>query len=721
MDPLSASRPPSADADRLMADAVERMRSTFKIKAFRRGQEQVIRAVLGGRDVLAVMPTGSGKSLSYQLASQVLPGATLVVSPLLALIRDQTEKLRALGVPVERIDSSLTAKEREAALRRIAEGRTKLAFVTPESAVSASFRNALAGAPVSLFAVDEAHCVSQWGHDFRPAYLGLREVAEGLGRPRLLALTATATPRVREDILAQLGMREPEQVVLSFDRPNLHFRVVTCGSEEDKLRILFRKLLRRLPRPGVVYCATVRAVEDLVFLAGKLRIHSEYYHGRLGKAERDEKQAAFMKPGRRVVMVATNAFGLGVDKPDIRFVLHFHVPGSLEAYVQEAGRAGRDGKAAQCVLLWSPDDVAIQEYFQEGNYPSGKQVRQVAEALTAWTDTARPVGLRALATSSAVGEKRTRVVLDYMEENGWASQDGDGKWVAVGAVPDEQLAVAGRWFELKRIEDRRRLDALVAYAESKACRVRAMLDYFGEPGPERCGRCDNCVAAAKAEAGIAPEAEVEEGEEAPLEGGGRRRKRRRGGRRRGRGKGQVAVARAAGGAPAPAPAGEGQAPATGAEAGPQAGGTPRPEGAAPLPGEPGRRRRRRRGGRGRRGRGHGGGEGAPRGDGPREGAPREAGPQEGAQRQGAPPQGGADRPSGAPGAAGGEARAAGAPSPGGPGAPAQAATPGAPGSGGGRRRRRRRRRGGGGGGGGGGPAGAPPAPSTPSTPPGGGA
>src|SRR5512138_2510984 len=560
LDPNSASAPPpGADLERLLADAVARMRTTFKIPKFRRGQEQVIRAVLGGRDVLAVMPTGSGKSLTYQLTSQVLPGTTLVVSPLLALIRDQTEKLRSLGVPVERIDSSLTGKERTAAMARLAEGKTKLALVTPESAVSASFRNALAGAPVSLFAVDEAHCVSQWGHDFRPAYLGLREVAESLGRPRLLALTATATPRVREDILAQLGMRDPEQVVLSFDRANLHFRVVTCGSEEEKLRILFRKLLRRLHRPGIIYSATVKSVEDLAFLSKKLRIPAEYYHGRMKKADRDEKQAGFMKAGRRVVMIATNAFGLGVDKPDIRYVLHFHVPGSLEAYVQEAGRAGRDGKPSRCVLLWSPDDVAIQEYFQEGNYPTGKQVRQVEEALRAWTDTDRAVGLRALATSSNVGEKRTRVVLDFLEENGWATEDDDGKWLAAGVVPENLLKLAVKWFDEKRIEDKRRLDALVGYAETKICRVRYMLDYFGEPGPERCGRCDNCLGAAKLDAkarALAGEEPLEEAAE-----GGRRKRRRRRGRRRGRGHPEIVAG--APGAPGGAPASAGEAAAGG--------------------------------------------------------------------------------------------------------------------------------------------------------------
>jgi len=641
-----------------MAEAVARMRSVFRIPSFRHGQERVIRAILSGRDVLAVMPTGSGKSLSYQLTSQVLPGPTVVVSPLLALIRDQTEKLRALGIAVERIDSSLPAKEREAAMRRLAEGRTKLALITPESAVSATFRNAMSGTRVSLFAVDEAHCVSQWGHDFRPAYLGLRDVAESLGRPRLLALTATATPRVREDILAQLGMRDPEQVVLSFDRPNLHFQVVTCGSEEEKLRILFRKLLRRLPRPGIVYCATVRAVEDLTFLSQKLRIPSEHYHGRLGKAD-------------RVVMIATNAFGLGVDKPDIRYVLHFHVPGSLEAYVQEAGRAGRDGKPSRCILLWSPDDVAIQEYFQEGNYPTGKQVRQVAGALRAWTDTDRAVGIRALATSSAVGEKRTRVVLDFLDENGWASQDEHGKWIATGVVPEDMLDLAGKWFDLKRIEDRRRLDALVAYAESKTCRVRHMLDYFGEPGPERCGRCDNCRGTAEETAGAA----ASEGDEAAPEGSRRRRRRRRG---RGRGRpqdtGEAAVAQRATDANAGVFSPTGGAPVTvAATAGQEV-----PAGA----GEPGRKRRRRRG---RRGRGRAG-AGAPQGPGSL--------PGEVAQPS-APAQTSAAAPGGAVPAASASVAAA----PSGDARPGMGAQPGAPGPGPGagqrrRRRRRRRRRGG---------------------------
>jgi ATP-dependent DNA helicase RecQ len=574
-----------------LAEARDAMRRIFKIRSYRPGQEEVVRGVLAGRDVLAVMPTGSGKSLTYQLPALVLPGLTVVVSPLIALIQDQHAKLTALGAPVGRLDSSLLVKEREEVFRRIASGELKLLLTTPETASSAAFRDRLGKTPVSLLVVDEAHCVSQWGHDFRPAYLALKEVRETLGRPPVLALTATATPRVREDILVQLAMVDAAMVVRSFDRPNLHFQVITLETEEEKLRLLFKKTLRRLPRPGIVYCATVRTVEDLAFLMKRLKLPGEYYHGRMKKADRVEAQQRFMKPGRRVVMAATNAFGLGVDKPDIRYVIHFHVPGSLEAYVQEAGRAGRDGKTARCILLWSPDDVAIQEYFQEGNYPSPKQVRQVAEALTAWTDTDREVGIRALAESSNVGEKRTRVVLDFLAEQGWAEETDDGKWLAKGQVPEGYLKLAAGWFDLKRIEDKRRLDALVEYAKITSCRVRHMLDYFGEPGPEVCGRCDNCRAAGLGTEAGAPLDEAE----APAPGERKKRRRRRG-RRRGEAPAVPAVAGdgAAGAAAATAPEGEAGAP------------TPADASATAAPGTPGqaadgkrKRRRRRRRGRGR--------------------------------------------------------------------------------------------------------------------------
>jgi ATP-dependent DNA helicase RecQ len=659
--------------EELLRQAVERMRSTFQIPSFRPGQERVIRHVLGGRNVLAVMPTGSGKSLTYQLPSLVLPGLTVVISPLIALIKDQFEKLRAREVPAFRLDSSLKQSERENVLSRLTAGEGKLVLTTPETATSGAFRERLGSRPISLFTVDEAHCVSQWGHDFRPSYLGLREAIALFGRPPVLALTATATPKVREDILLQLGLQETEQVVLSFDRPNLRFQVIACGSEEEKLRVLYKRLVRRLPRPGIVYCATVKTVEDLGLVFRKLRLPADTYHGRLNKAARDEAQNRFMKAGRRGIMVATNAFGLGVDKPDIRYIAHFHVPGSLEAYVQEAGRAGRDGKPSRCILLWSRDDVAIQEFFQEGSYPTSRQVKWVMNALTAWTREGREVRLKDLALSSDVGEKRTRVVLNFLEENGWAEETEDGRWLAAGEVPEDLLEQAAKWFDLKRVEDRRRLDALIGYADTKGCRVRYMLDYFGEPGEERCGRCDNCRAEGLL-GEVAPEAEAE----APAV---RRRRRRR---RRGRGERRPEVPGAAppAGAPAPdvgaAPEGGAAAPASAAL------------GAPAAPGEGRRRRRRRRRGRGRREGLHGG---------PPSAAPRpEAGPPDAAS----------------------EARAAMAPGPGelgavlagvanpSPSTAAPAPVGAAPDGERRRRRRRRRRRGRG------------PRPGEPGGPPGGG-
>ncbi|HEY6105225.1 MAG TPA: ATP-dependent DNA helicase RecQ [Anaeromyxobacteraceae bacterium] len=640
---------PASEVEELLRQAVERMRSTFDIPSFRPGQERVLRHVLEGRNVLAVMPTGSGKSLTYQLPSLLLPGLTVVISPLIALIKDQFEKLRARDVPVFRLDSSLKQSEREDVLSRLGEGEGKLVLTTPETATSPAFRERLGRRPVSLFTVDEAHCVSQWGHDFRPSYLGLREAIALFKRPPVLALTATATPKVREDILLQLGLQETEQVVLSFDRPNLRFQVIACGSEEEKLRVLYKKLVRRLPRPGIVYCATVKMVEELNLVFRKLRLPCDAYHGRLAKAAREEAQNRFMKAGRRGIMVATNAFGLGVDKPDIRYIAHFHVPGSLEAYVQEAGRAGRDGKPSRCILLWSRDDVAIQEFFQEGSYPTSKQVKWVMNALAAWTKEGREVRLKDLALSSDVGEKRTRVVLNFLAENGWAEETDDGRWLAAGEVPEDPLDQAARWFDLKRVEDRRRLDALIGYADTQGCRVRYMLDYFGEPGAERCGRCDNCKAEG-AVGELAPEAEAE----APA------RRRRRRGRSRGERRPELP------GASHPAGASAAEGPAAGAGGGV---GAPAASGGAPgAPGE-GRRRRRRRRGRGRR-------HGLP----------------------GAPAPGGAPLPEGGAPAAPAEAgRAMAGPPPGEPGpagltaagAPAQA---GAAGPDGERRRRRRRRR-----------------------------
>ncbi len=334
--------PPSPALQR----ALEKMRAVFHIRDLRPGQAEIIESVLAGRDTMAIMPTGSGKSLTYQLPALVLEGPTLVVSPLLALIEDQYTKLKAAGVAVVRIDSTRTAKERAADLAAVRDGTVRLMMITPESVNSPTVQEALAGVKFSLFAVDEAHCVSQWGHDFRPSYLGLRRAANVLGRPPILALTATATPEIGDDVLVQLGMKDSKVCRVSFHRPNLAFDVRKVAGEADKLRQL-GKLIQRLRRPGIVYCATVRAVDDLYVALRHGKIPVERYNGKMTTEEREKSQASFMQPGRKVVMLATNAFGLGIDKPDIRYIIHYQMPGSPEAYVQEAGRAGRDGKPSR--------------------------------------------------------------------------------------------------------------------------------------------------------------------------------------------------------------------------------------------------------------------------------------------------------------------------------------------------------------------------------------
>lgn len=507
--------------------ALAKAREVFRIRDLRPGQAEVIESVLGGQDTLAIMPTGSGKSLTYQLPSLVLEGPTLVVSPLLALIEDQVNKLKAAGVPVARIDSTRTAKERAAELEAVRGGTIKLVLITPESINSPTVQQQLEGVKFSLFCVDEAHCVSQWGHDFRPSYLGLRRAAQVLGRPPILGLTATATPAIADDVLVQMGMKDAKVCRVSFHRPNLAFDVKKVAGEADKLRIL-GKLLTRLRRPGIVYCATVRAVDDLYVALKSAKIPVERYNGKMTTDEREKAQASFMAPGRKVVMIATNAFGLGVDKPDIRYIVHYHMPGSPEAYVQEAGRAGRDGKPARCVLLFQPDDIAIQEHFLKEAHPTKHQARKVAEGLYAWSDEGKDVSVRDLAMSMALPERRVRVILSVLEGMGVAQEVKTAKWAGVEPRPtDEQIDKAASVFEVRRISDRRRLTELLKYMNTQRCRVQMMRPYFGEPEGPLCGLCDSC-AGLDSEVFDAGDADQRVGLHQATDFHGRKRRRKRG-------------------------------------------------------------------------------------------------------------------------------------------------------------------------------------------------
>ena len=457
-------------------------------------QERALRALIDGRDTLAVLPTGYGKSLLYQVTALLLDRPTVVVSPLIALIADQERALTKRRLPVIRLDSSLRVSERRSALERLAQGGPLVVLTTPETLESAQVGENIAAARPALVAVDEAHCISEWGHDFRPAYLRLGQQRGRLGNPQVLALTATATPRVRDDIVARLAMRDPVLVVAPPHRKNLRFSVhIASGSA--KLATAGR-LLRRLQRPGIVYCATTVEVDRVFGALERARIPVDHYHGKMRKADRAAAQERFMRPKVRTVMVATSAFGMGIDKPNVRYVLHYQVPSSLEQYVQEAGRGGRDGRPCSCVLLFDPADLEVQKYLMAESRIRPDQLRRVAKALKAWAGEPRAVNASDLAHSAEVPVTAARSLCARLEELGLVAQNTAKEWV-ITADPGVFQAGAedlARRLEIERLADERRLDAVRAYAETTECRSVFLRRYFGEAEPPRCGVCDRCRA-----------------------------------------------------------------------------------------------------------------------------------------------------------------------------------------------------------------------------------
>ncbi|MEW6277056.1 MAG: ATP-dependent DNA helicase RecQ [Candidatus Eremiobacterota bacterium] len=449
----------------------------FGHSRFRPMQREIIETVLAGQDVLAVLPTGAGKSLCYQLPSLLLPNTTVVVSPLLALMRDQVASLERRGVPgVFQVSANQPAEDNARALQAISDGRARLVFAAPERFASRGLTEALKAGGVSLFVVDEAHCVCQWGHDFRPDYLRLSEVIRELAPSSVLALTATATPRVRHLTLHELGLRDPQVQVGPIDRSNLYLAVEVCTSQQ-RLRRLGQLLHAHGSLPALVYVSLKRDAQRVAEHLQGRGLPALPYHAGMSPGLRAANQEDFLT-GRVPVLVATVAFGMGVDKPDVRSVVHFQAPGSLEAYYQEAGRAGRDGGPARCTVLHDPLDADILRSYCERRYPGRDDLHEVH------------LGLCSVPPATLRNRFPT-----------WP----DTRWnLAVGALlgrgydrrarPERVASVPAAWLRIRALckADQERTDRMLDYLETSACRRSVLLPYFGEEPPAECPGCDNC-------------------------------------------------------------------------------------------------------------------------------------------------------------------------------------------------------------------------------------
>ena len=405
----------------LKAGKIPVLQKYYGYNSFRSGQNSLIDGILEGQDVFGIMPTGGGKSICYQVPGLLLPGITLVVSPLISLMRDQVMALKAMGIPGAYINSTLNPAQIRHVYRNLEAGMYKIVYVAPERLETEAFRDTACRLMVSLLAIDEAHCISQWGQDFRPSYLKIPDFVECLPRrPIMAAFTATATGKVQEDIIRDLKLHRPKIIKTGFDRPNLYFEIQHPLHKEDAL---FPLMERFRGQSGIVYCSTRKAVESVCSQLQEAGFSAARYHAGLSEEERSASQEDFLFDRKRI-MVATNAFGMGIDKPNVRFVIHYHMPRSLEAYYQEAGRAGRDGEKAECILLYSPQDVNIAKFLiNNGNNCSDLTEQQQAQV---------------------------------------------------------------------RIQELRRLDAMIRYCTTESCLRSCILSYFGESAPEICGNCGSC-------------------------------------------------------------------------------------------------------------------------------------------------------------------------------------------------------------------------------------
>lgn len=450
-----------------------------------------MRAVMRRRDALVVLPTGGGKSAVYQVPAALLATPTVVISPLLALQQDQISALNDRGrarLRAVRISSAETPQQRTEALRELRDGRARFLFVTPEQLSQPERLCEVRSLRPALVAVDEAHCISAWGHDFRPDYLSLGHLIRGIGRPPVVALTATASPPVRDDIINRLGLRDPHVVVSGLDRRNLFLEVAHCPTDDYRWRRLIA-LLREGQRPGIVYVATRRAAQELAQRLTAAGFAARSYHGGMAAGAREHLHEQFLA-GRVPIMVATSAFGMGIDKPDVRWVAHLALPDSPDSYLQEIGRAGRDGGPGRALLLWRTEDVGLRRYFA-GGAPDEDDLRDLAALLRerTWTKAA-------LRERSGLGARRLGHLLALLEQGGAAVTLANHKLASprYAPAPADAAQTARTEADRRQTVQRSRAEMMRAFAQTRGCRGQALLAYFGEHLRSVCGHCDNCQA-----------------------------------------------------------------------------------------------------------------------------------------------------------------------------------------------------------------------------------